>query len=124
MLDEQKDNFFQVEMNLFSAAGGSTSQGTRSVHTRLSNLLEREERFPKKLRNIEMVTEALYNAALLYGKLGECVIVTVANDIGHSFDQDVYTEFLAERGIRNPRYSFKELENLTKFDEETGIITV
>lgn len=124
MLEEETKDFYQVEMNLFSASLGSVSQGARTVHSRLNKLLDGEKRAPTALNNIDLVGRALYNAALFYGRLEDCVVITVTDDIGNAFDQDVYIEFFAERGIRNLRYSFAEVVSLSEFDEETGVIRV
>lgn len=124
MVEEENNRFYQVEMNLISASLGSLAQGTRVVHNRLNQVFEGEQRFPTKLANFEMVGKALYNASMMYGNWNQTVIVTVSDDVANAFDQDIYIEYFAERGIRNVRYSFKELVALTEFDEDTGTIRV
>lgn len=125
MLEEDKKEFYQVEMNLFSASLGSVAQGTRAVHSSLNKFLDNDDsKHPVKIDNIGLVCRGLCQAAIAYGKWKEAVIITVTDDIANAFDQDIYIEFFAEKGIKNVRYSFAEVVALTEFDEETGIIRV
>ena len=98
MIEEENDQFFQVEYNLFAASLGPICQGARNVHTLINNMTGSEDsNQPAALNNSIPFIEAMKAGHEAYGKK-EAIIVNVSDYGSNLFDHLFPIEALNEAG--------------------------
>jgi len=86
MIDEEKDEFYQVEYNLVAASLGPICQGARRVHTQINAMTKTSDtNNPLELNNTKPFIEAFKAAYKAYNK-PQSIIVVIADYGNNLFD--------------------------------------
>jgi len=124
MIDEHQGKCLQVEYNLIAAGLNSISEKVRSVHLALNNWTKRQSSGNQvEYSNVSVMTNGFVEAHRIYGKK-DAIIVKVEEYDGNQFDQLFPVEILTKHGIQYENYSFKEMLDLGKYEEDTGAFTM
>ena len=98
MIEEENNEFYQVEYNLFAASLGPICQGARKVHTLINNMSNSDDcNIPASLDNSTPFIDALKAAHQAYGK-EDAIIVNISDYGNNLFDHLFPIEALNEAG--------------------------